>query len=73
MRIRYRRNGKPQSYDSEYLQTLPRSSPQPLAGPFEQCAGCPYPSHGFLCWDKKGTCLRDQMKKISVGSQYNFK
>jgi hypothetical protein len=64
MRIRYRRNGKPQSYDPEYLQTLPRSLPQPLAGPFEQCTGCPYPSHGFLCWDNQSTCLRDQMRKF---------
>lgn len=23
-----------------------------------ECAGCPYPQHGFICWSADGSCLR---------------
>lgn len=29
-----------------------------------RCLGCPYPSHGFLCWGRDGGCLRTRMADI---------
>lgn len=28
-----------------------------------ECKGCPYPRHGFICYNSRdGTCLKDWMK-----------
>ena len=32
---------------------------------FERCKGCPYPGHGFICWQSEDTCLRTRMNKIN--------
>ena len=32
---------------------------------FERCKDCPYPSHGFICWQNENTCLRTRMSKIN--------
>ena len=32
---------------------------------FERCNGCPYPGHGFICWQSEDTCLRTRMNKIN--------
>lgn len=34
---------------------------------FAHCEGCPYPSHGFICWSGDGHCIRASMKKINEG------
>ena len=33
------------------------------------CAGCPFPSHGFVCWSTDGSCLRTYMKKLQKGGR----
>ena len=30
-----------------------------------ECAGCPYPAHGFVCWTEN--CMRQQMTRIQRG------
>lgn len=34
-----------------------------------ECEGCPFPSHGFICWSADGSCLRSHMKKSQKGDQ----
>lgn len=34
-----------------------------------ECEGCPFPSHGFICWSADGSCLRSHMKKSQKGGQ----
>ena len=63
MRVRYKHNRVLQFYESECLTTVPHDPPEPLRGPLEHCTGCPYPSHGFICWggDK---CIRTEVARI---------
>ena len=74
MRVRYKKNRMVQFYESECLTTIPREPPPVLTGPFQRCANCPYPGHGFVCWRMDAeTCLRTDMAQImkrgkSVGS-----
>lgn len=72
MRVRYKKNRMVQFYESECLTTIPHEPPEPLCGPFERCAGCPYPGHGFVCGDEE-QCMRTEVARImerdkSVGS-----
>ena len=65
MRVRYRKNGILHSYESECLCATPREPPPVLTGPFQRCAGCPYPGHGFLCWSADGeSCMRTIVARI---------
>ena len=65
MRVRYKKNGTLQFYESECLLTVPHEPPPVLIGPCERCEGCPYPGHGFVCWDRSGeTCLRTEAARI---------
>ena len=32
---------------------------------FERCKDCPYPGHGFICWQNEDTCLRTRMNKLN--------
>ena len=65
MRVRYKKNRELQFYESECLITVPQEPPPVLTGPFERGAGCPYPGHGFVCWDRSGeTCLRTEVARI---------
>lgn len=38
----------------ELMRNRPSGGPDPPEHPvcreFERCEGCPYPSHGFVCW-----------------------
>ena len=34
---------------------------------FIHCEGCPYPSHGFICWSSDGLCMREIMKRLNEG------
>ena len=34
-----------------------------------ECAGCPYPAHGFVCWTEN--CMRQQMTRIQRGGKHN--
>ena len=38
---------------------------------FSRCEGCPYPSHGFICWSGDGHCMREIMKKLYEGDETN--
>ena len=65
MRIRYKKNRQVQFYESECLNTIPHEPPPVLTGPFERCAGCPYPGNGFMCWGAdEEKCLRTEVARI---------
>lgn len=71
MRVRYKKNRMVQFYESNCLNTLPRE-PRPVpTGPCERCVGCPYPSHGFVCWggDK---CIRTEMERIMERARWKL-
>ena len=54
-----------QFYEPGCLTTIPREPPPILTGPFERCADCPYPGHGFVCWRMDTeTCLRTDVAEI---------
>ncbi|MFG6352344.1 MAG: hypothetical protein K1W21_12215, partial [Oscillospiraceae bacterium] len=54
-----------QFYEAECLTTVPHEPPPDLTGPCERCAGCPYPGHGFVCWNQDGaTCIRTEVARI---------
>ena len=40
---------------------------KPKCSLFARCEGCPYPNHGFVCWNQDGQCMREIMKKLSEG------
>ena len=63
MRVRYKHNREPEFYESMCLTTTSHDPPEPLRGPLDHCAGCPYPNHGFVCWGG-GKCLRTEMARI---------
>lgn len=65
MRVKYKKNRMVQFYESNCLTTIPHELPSILSGPFERCAGCSYPGHGFVCWRMDAeTCLRTDMAGI---------
>lgn len=37
----------------------------PVCTLFSRCDGCPYPGHGFICWNRDGCCIREAMRKIN--------
>ena len=66
MRVRYKKNRISRLYESECLSAAPREPPPVLTGPFKRCTGCPYPGHGFVCWDRDGEkCLRTEVARIT--------
>ncbi len=52
----------------EAAMPAPRDFPEAVEPPvctlFEHCNGCPYPSHGFVCWVRGGDCMRQYIRKI---------
>lgn len=59
-------------YEAERRNSLLFAPTQPLAEQerpicrrSEWCKDCPYPGHGFICWQNDGTCLRTRMKEIN--------
>ena len=42
----------------------PEAAEPPVCSLHERCKGCPYPSHGFVCWRKDGACMRTDVGKI---------
>ena len=65
VRVRYKKNREVQFYESECLTTIPHEPPPVLTGPFERCADCPYPGHGFICWHTdEEKCLRTEVARI---------
>jgi len=42
-----------------YAPSCPPEPPEkPICTRFGRCVGCPYPSHGFVCWHPDGSCMR---------------
>lgn len=37
---------------------------QVMCHEYEQCDGCNYPAHGFICWHGDGECLRTEMREV---------
>ncbi len=74
MRVHYKHNGQDKVYSHYRLPTVQRLPPEPVCGPLPRCQGCPYPSHGFICWHTDhDKCLRTEVARImerdkSVGS-----
>ena len=31
---------------------------------YEQCDGCNYPAHDFICWHGDGKCLRTEIREV---------
>ena len=38
---------------------------KPVCSRSSRCEGCPYPSHGFVCWHDEKRCLRTEREKIN--------
>ena len=36
----------------------------PVCTEYRRCVGCPYPGHGFVCWNDKDKCIRTEMEKL---------
>ena len=39
---------------------------QVMCHEYEQCEGCNYPAHGFICWHGDGKCLRTEMREAKI-------
>lgn len=50
------------SYVPGYAPTPP---PKPVCRRSARCDGCPYPSHGFLCWGTGEDCMRTRVEEIN--------
>ena len=37
---------------------------RPVCMRSSECVDCPYPVHGFVCWNGEGECLRSQMRQL---------
>ena len=44
---------------------------RPVCTLFERCKSCPYPRHGFICWNGDESCLRTDMQKIDSITRLN--
>ena len=44
---------------------LPNNEPV-MCREYEQCDGCNYPAHGFICWHGDGKCLRTEMQPLKA-------
>ena len=60
------------SHDRELYKVqpcAPERSPDlpedPVCAFFEKCRGCPYPSHGFICWRSDGSCIRSEVERLN--------
>ena len=53
-------------YFSECHIPMAKREPEekPVCSRSSHCEGCPYPSHGFVCWHDEERCLRTEMEKI---------
>ena len=46
-------------------ESPPHPPPRAVCSRTPRCQGCPYPAHGFRCWNDSDGCLRETMNKIS--------
>lgn len=42
--------------------TIKSVDERPVCTHYERCEGCPYPTHGFICWSQDGECIRTRME-----------
>lgn len=52
------------TYNPPALQYAREPISPPVCWHSDQCKGCPYPAHGFLCWSEDRSCLWIRMKKL---------
>ena len=65
MLVQYKRNKRTVYYSSETLASA--GGPEPVRrpqGPFTSCGGCPYASHGFVCYTREGDCMQTDMRRL---------
>lgn len=53
---------KSKTYSPEYPT---QREQRPVCRHSDRCKGCPYPSHGFICWHDENKCLKTEMERIS--------
>ena len=39
--------------------------PKPVCTVHPHCEGCPYPGHGFVCWNNEERCLRKTVNRLN--------
>lgn len=44
---------------------------RPICRRSERCKDCPYPGHGFICWQNEEACLRTRMNEINKKENSN--
>lgn len=61
-----KRRAKRKRYVPEYRRsTAPPAPLEPaVCTRSEKCAGCPFPSSGFICWGMDEDCMRTRMEKL---------
>lgn len=37
---------------------------RPVCTAHPHCKGCPYPAHGFVCWDNEDHCMKKDLHRI---------
>ena len=49
--------------DQDITGTRQDRDKNPIPPLFIRCEGCPYKSHGFVCWNGDGSCMKTWMAK----------
>lgn len=61
-----------QSVDKRTCTAFVPMPPEPVFGTEnERCRGCPYPTHGIVCWHRGGGCLRTDMEEVERRRKYD--
>ena len=65
MLVAYKRNKHRVCYDFNAHTSKSTFEHPKIIGPFQSCADCPYPSHGFICYTREGDCMRTDMQRLA--------
>lgn len=60
--MQYKKSGKI-CYQSNFIVKANEIQNEKVKGPFDTCGNCSYASHGFICYQNNGSCLRNYLKK----------
>lgn len=50
-------------YSPEYS---PDPEEKPMCRDDPRCENCPYPNHGFVCWNKGENCVRKEVERMNA-------
>ena len=50
-------------YSPEYS---PDREEKPVCRDDPRCENCPYPNHGFVCWNKGENCVRKEVERMNA-------